>query len=211
MRKSVLKNLAFLILILAIGAGTVAISTLFKAQTFAVTKHSQASKISMPPLLSSESLRAGPETVGAEIPSPSKPAPRPKPASLPTPAPTTQACASGSFSEQFLCLLNAYRQSQGKGQLAGSNSLSQVAFDHSAWMAATGTFSHTGPNGDRLGDRCGLAGIACRAENLAHNAKSAQHLLDMWTASPSHNKNLLGNYTAVGMGISGSYITLLLN
>ena len=124
--------------------------------------------------------------------------------------PAISTC-SGTFVNEFLCLLNRYRASKGKGKLSGSSSLSKVALSHSTWMATTGIFSHTGENNTRLGDRCKAAGISCRAENLAHNADSAQDLLNMWKASPSHNINLLGNYSAAGLAISGSYITLLLN
>ena len=126
-------------------------------------------------------------------------------------APMPTVTCSGTFANEFLCLLNQYRTSKGKGKLSGSSALSKVALTHSTWMASTGIFSHTGENNTRLGDRCKAAGISCRAENLAHNADSAQDLLNMWKASPSHNTNLLGNYSTAGLAISGSYITLLLN
>jgi uncharacterized protein YkwD len=148
--------------------------------------------------------------------SPSKPAPSPLPAAAKPAAPKTQpkvatpACA-GAFVDKFLCLLNQYRASKGKGRLSGNSNLSKVALAHSTWMTATGIFSHTGINGSRLGDRCRTAGITCHAENLAYNIYDPQELLNMWIASPSHNANLLGNYTTVGLGISGSYITMLLN
>jgi uncharacterized protein YkwD len=125
-------------------------------------------------------------------------------------APATVNC-SGGLPEQFLCLLNQYRASKGKGKLSGSSALSKVAYGHSAWMTETGIFSHTGKDGSRLGDRCRLAGITCRAENLAEGIHTAQKLLDMWKASPSHNTNLLGGYTTAGLGVSGNYVTLLLN
>lgn len=121
------------------------------------------------------------------------------------------ATCSGSFVNEFLCLLNQYRASKGKGKLSGSSALSAVALSHSAWMNSTGTFSHEGKDGSRLGDRCAAAGITCRAENLAYKIDTAQKVLDMWIASPSHNANLLGNYKTIGIGISGDYTTLLFN
>jgi uncharacterized protein YkwD len=133
-------------------------------------------------------------------------APAPKPATV-----TAPSCTAGAFVNQFLCLLNEYRASKKLGKLSGNSALSNVALGHSEWMNSTETFSHTGINGTRLGDRCKAAGITCRAENLAFKAGSAQNLLDMWKASPSHNANLLGGYSTAGLGISGSYITLLMN
>lgn len=118
---------------------------------------------------------------------------------------------SGNFVNELLCLLNQYRASKGKGQVSGSSALSAVALSHSVWMNSTGTFSHEGKDGSRLGDRCAAAGITCRAENLAFNVSSAQKVLNMWIASPSHNTNLLGNYKTIGIGISGDYTTLLFN
>lgn len=135
---------------------------------------------------------------------------KPSSAPAPQPKPATPTCG-GAFTQQFLCLLNQYRASKGLRSLSYSSSLASVALGHSQWMNKTGTFSHTGVNGSRLADRCHAAGITCRGENLAKDARSAQHLLDLWRASASHNANLLGNYATMGLGASGSYITLLLN
>jgi uncharacterized protein YkwD len=118
------------------------------------------------------------------------PTPSPKPIA-PAPAPAPATCG-GSFNQQFLCLLNQYRASKNLTPLSANSSLSAVAFTHSQWMNTTGTFSHVGIDGSRLGDRCRAAGITCRAENLAMGAKSAQNLLDMWKNSVGHNANLLG-------------------
>ncbi len=132
-----------------------------------------------------------------------------KAAAKPTPPPTPSC--GGSFSQQFYCLLNQYRASKNLGSISPNSGLAGVAMAHSQWMSSTGTFSHTGLNGSRMGDRCSAAGITCRGENLALGAKSAQNLLDMWKASPAHNRILLENFSIGGLGISGSYVTFLLN
>jgi uncharacterized protein YkwD len=125
----------------------------------------------------------------------------------PTPA---KATCSGNFTTQFICLLNEYRSSKGLNKLSYSSAMTNVATNYSAWMNKTGTFSHTGENGSRFTDRCSAAGIKCYGENLAQGFRSPQNLLDMWKASASHNANMLRNgYTAVGLGISGSYATAL--
>ncbi len=126
------------------------------------------------------------------------------------PASTSSTC-TGTFTQQFLCLLNQYRVSKGLGKISYNSSLAAVALKHSQWMSSTGIFSHEETDGSHLLQRCQAAGIVCRAENLAKGATSAQNLLDMWIASPGHNANLIGSYRTAGLGISGNYITLLLN
>jgi len=121
------------------------------------------------------------------------------------------ASCSGSLTQQFICLFNEYRNSRGLSKLSYDQALAQVALGHSTWMAQTGKFSHEGINGSHLGDRCRAVSIVCRGENLAMGINSAQQLLNMWKASPAHNAILLGKYTTMGLGISGNYITLLVN
>ncbi len=140
-----------------------------------------------------------------------KPAPAPSKAAPPKPKPPAAPTCTGDFAAEFLCLLNNYRVSQGKGRLSYNMDMGKVALGHSQWMADTDTFSHFDKNGGRFINRCAAAGVKCRAENLAMNASSAQNLFDMWKASPSHNANLLGPYTKIGMAVAGSYITALFN
>lgn len=127
-----------------------------------------------------------------------------------TVVPTIPSC-SGNLSQEFMCLLNNYRATKGLGKVSLNNSLSEVAVKHSAWMDTTGIFSHTGIDGSRLNERCAAAGIRCLAENLAEEIYTAGELLSAWSANPSHDKNLLGPYHTFGLGLSGSYVTLLLN
>jgi uncharacterized protein YkwD len=128
-----------------------------------------------------------------------------------TSRPAVAPGCSGSFTQEFMCLFNQYRASKGLGKVSYNQALAGVALKHSQWMDSTGIFSHEESDGSHLLDRCRAAGIVCRGENLAKGVSSAQNLLNMWVASPSHNKNLLGPYTTAGLGISGNYITLLLN
>lgn len=174
------------------------------------------------PVLSSEITNPALTVEAPEETPPSGPTHTPKVGSEPKAANAAPRLAStavqspaetcgGAFAQQFLCLLNQYRVSKKLAPLSGSSDLSKVALAHSQWMQANGIFSHTGIDGSRLTERCDAAGIICRAENLAKSAKSAQHLLDMWKASPGHNANLLGKYSTIGLGTSDSYVTLLLN
>lgn len=134
----------------------------------------------------------------------------PKSTPRPNPTPKVVTCQSG-FDQEFLCLLNEYRASKGKGSLKLNSKLAAVAFTHSSWMNTAQMLSHVGDKSSRFTDRCELAGIKCSAENLALNASSAKNLLEMWQASGGHNINLLGPYTTIGLGISGDYITALFN
>lgn len=118
---------------------------------------------------------------------------------------------TGSLAQEFLCLLNNYRTEKGLNKLSYSNTLSEVALTHSLWMNETGNFSHTGNNNSDFSVRCANANTVCRAENLAHNITNAEKLLDSWKANPRHHQNLLGNFTTMGFGLSGTYVTLLLN
>lgn len=153
------------------------------------------------------------------------PTPIPKPIqklstlSKPVPSPSTgsgpsakqPSCSTGTFEQKFLCLLNDYRKSKGKGTLSINSKLTAVATKHSEWMNATGTFSHTDGDGKRFFDRCSDAGVQCTAENLAQGFSSPAQLLKMWQDSSGHNENLLRNVFTMGLGVSGGYATLLLN
>lgn len=193
------------------------------------TRSNNQSLATTPQLLSQPTSEFATETPTPPNPEPQKTAIEPKVASattLPndrpavtptsqakpvaTPAPQLPSC-SGNLVEKFVCLLNDYRANNGLAAVTLNSGLSQVALGHSTWMNETGTFSHTGPNGSRLTDRCAAAGIRCLAENLAVEIYSADELLSSWQANPGHNKNLLGPYTTIGFGMSGSYVTLLLN
>ncbi len=115
----------------------------------------------------------------------------------------------GTFTQEFMCLLNQYRASKGKSKLTHNASISNVATSYSLWMKNTDSFSHTGPNGSHFAERCKAEGLTCSGENLAKGFSSPKNLLDMWKASPGHNENLLRNFSAAGLGVQGSYATLL--
>ncbi|MGB0757269.1 MAG: CAP domain-containing protein [Patescibacteria group bacterium] len=118
-------------------------------------------------------------------------------------------CATGSFAEQFTCVLNEYRDSEGLSAVLLSQGLSEVATDHSVWMEEEESLSHIGNQGSTFSQRCEQRGLMCSAENVAFGFVSADHLLTLWQQSALHNENLLGNFSSVGVGVSGSYATLI--
>jgi hypothetical protein len=102
-----------------------------------------------------------------------------------------------------------------KQPLAGNDYLATAAAKHSAWMLATGTFSHTGANGSSPGDRMSAAGYKFTGawtwgENIAWRGTTGTvNMLDMVRQeenglflSAGHRANLLNpNFREVGIGI----------
>ena len=110
---------------------------------------------------------------------------------------------------ELLRLINQHRKDNGKGPLSMDASLTKAAQDHTDWMKATGTFSHTGKNGSSFSDRIEAAGgrpQSASAENIADNS-SAQAVFTAWKNSAGHNRNMLGPYSKVGIGYNGRYFT----
>ena len=113
----------------------------------------------------------------------------------------------------LLRLINASRAEAGAGALSFDAELAQAAGDHTSWMLATDTFSHTGEGGSSASQRATDAGYGWRAtgENIAYIGGSDAAVLDAadverlhanLMASPGHRTNLLNpNYTEVGLGI----------
>jgi len=110
---------------------------------------------------------------------------------------------------EFLDLINQYRLSNGCPALNLDNCLNIVAQEHSEWMKLNTTFSHSGKNGSNHQVRCQQAGCRCRAENLYEGGMHPLEALKAWQSSSSHNANLLGNFTRIGIGICGGWVTTI--
>ena len=78
---------------------------------------------------------------------------------------------------------------------------------HSADMVARGYFSHTTPEGADPSDRAVAAGYGpFVGENIAAASRgTAISVFSAWRASPGHNANLLGTYSATGLGVAPGY------
>jgi hypothetical protein len=107
-----------------------------------------------------------------------------------------------------------------KAPLAFNPNLISAAQQHSSWMLANNTFSHTGANGSSPGDRMAAAGYSFTGswawgENIAitygsKTALSAATVLSLENGlfkSPGHRQNLLNPaFKEAGMGaVSGSF------
>ena len=107
--------------------------------------------------------------------------------------------------EQFMLeLVNAERAKTGAQALAFDLNLNDAAEQHSAWMIATDTFSHTGRGGSAPTDRMKAAGYAfngswASAENIAWASTRAPAGLQDEVGllhtnlmnSPGHRTNIL--------------------
>jgi uncharacterized protein YkwD len=79
--------------------------------------------------------------------------------------------------------------------------LAAAALAHSRDMASRNYFSHTGPDGSRVGDRASREGYGWRriGENIAAGQGSAEKVVAGWLSSPSHCANLMNrHYTEMG-------------
>ena len=126
-----------------------------------------------------------------------------------------------SANEQYLLeLINSERAKAGVQPLAFDTDLSESAEDHSQWMLATDTFSHTGVGGSTPTARMKDAGYSfngswASGENIAWattrnptgTADEVLLLHNNLMNSPGHRANILnGNFREVGLGVEvGDY------
>ncbi|WP_290684791.1 MULTISPECIES: CAP domain-containing protein [unclassified Haematobacter] len=108
-------------------------------------------------------------------------------------APASYVTAPAGQAGDVLRLINAERESQGLHPLSWSDRLAASAADHAAWIASTGTFSHTGEGGSSARDRMAARGYrGCDyAENISRGQPDAQAVVRGWMLSPGHRANNL--------------------
>ena len=97
---------------------------------------------------------------------------------------------------------NAWRVKFGCGKVRLDANLARAGRNHSAWMARTGTFSHTGVNRSTFVARASVAGYtAARSENIAWGYRSGADVVAAWIKSPGHKANIADcGARAVGVG-----------
>ena len=129
--------------------------------------------------------------------------------------------SNASDLEQYMLeLINAERAAAGVAPLAFNGDLNESAEDHTAWMLATDTFSHTGAGGSSPGDRMAAAGYQFTGswtwgENIAMQSErgapgyqdDVADLHESLMNSSGHRANILsGNYREIGVGfMDGEY------
>ncbi len=117
-----------------------------------------------------------------------------------------------SAADEILVLVNRERQKNGFPPVAGDPVLSAIAQGHAEDMARRGYFSHTNPEGKDLFERLAGAQVCYRraAENIAWGYSSPTSLVRGWMNSSGHRKNILGDFTKVGIGTYRGYCVLVL-
>jgi len=128
--------------------------------------------------------------------------------------PVSAACFSGpdgKKKEQILAELNRERQKQGLPPLVCDGDVEPVAQGHADDMARRGYFDHYTPEGLAPTDRLDAAGVSyiSYGENIAWGSHTAKSVVSLWMGSTGHRANILGDFTGVGIGVSGNYYVLV--
>lgn len=134
--------------------------------------------------------------------------------SAPALAPTGAAaatCGLADFKATMLARVNRLRAAGANcgsagsfaatGAVAWNDRLAAAASGHSADMAATNIFDHTGSDGRMFADRIAAAGYAWSSagENIAAGYATVDAAMDGWIASPGHCANLMSaSFTEIG-------------
>ena len=104
-----------------------------------------------------------------------------------------------------LDLVNEYRESAGLASLQLDEEISRIARDHSRRMAAgIIPLGHDGFSLRVRATRLAVGPVNRISENTARNrgfANPAQRAFDGWLTSPTHRKNLDGEFLITGIGV----------
>lgn len=103
--------------------------------------------------------------------------------------------------KEILEKLNAYRKKNNKSPLKWCGICANFAEKHSQNMADEKVpFSHIGVN-DRLAEIKKLVPkYQVGSENVAFSAPNDMNVIEAWSKSSGHNKNMLGAFTDCGIG-----------
>ena len=140
-------------------------------------------------------------------------------------APAANAACSGEFDvvtssnigvaeATMVCLVNEYRENNGRSALTVDSRLSAAARAHSEDMVARNFFDHIAPGGSDPRSRIVGAGYPSDAsvgENIGTETGpgTPRSLFDGFRSSPPHNANMLkGDWRAIGVGFAVGAATL---
>lgn len=144
-----------------------------------------------------------------------KSSPTSKPTIKPSTKPSTTPVTTSSFSkQQVLDALNNYRTSKGIGSLQFDQKLQDYAQSRANYLKQRGSLDNHAEFNNFIQNQDGFSklGFNALAENQSWNYKgTAEGLIsDFYAKSPGHNANQLnGEYTHVGIGITGEYTNLV--
>lgn len=118
-------------------------------------------------------------------------------------APASAAPVSvATLQADIAILTNKQRAANGCRPVKVDARLNTAARAHSAYMARTGAFSHTGSGGSTFDNRIKAASYPRPlSENIAFGYRSGADVIKAWMASPAHRANILNcKATTVGVG-----------
>jgi len=104
--------------------------------------------------------------------------------------------------QELYYIVNNERAANGLGPVAWHDQLGGLAQGWSDYMAVSGNYSHQ--NLDAILQNPTYYGYSGLGENILHGACgiSAAQMDQAWMNSPLHRANILGNFSAVGIGVA---------
>jgi uncharacterized protein YkwD len=104
--------------------------------------------------------------------------------------------------QELYSYVNDARAANGLGPVGWHDQLGGLAQSWSDYMAATGNYSHQ--DLDAILQSPPYAGFSGLGENILRGGCgiSAAQMHLAWMSSPEHQANILGNYSAVGIGVT---------
>jgi uncharacterized protein YkwD len=110
-----------------------------------------------------------------------------------------------SIEKEILRYTNEFRKSKGKSVLVMEDVINRQAEKHAVNMAKGKTpFGHQGFQNRVNAIKSDMGFTSAAAENVAYGEMTAKEVVQGWINSPTHRKNLLGNYTHIGIGVAGN-------
>ncbi len=111
--------------------------------------------------------------------------------------------SNGNLAEDVLIQTNRFRISHGLSELIINKELNKIAQKHSVDMANDRVdFGHNGFAERNAEAKRVIRSLHNFAENVAYGPKSGKEVVNMWSTSPGHRKNMLGHYKYIGIGIA---------
>ena len=93
-----------------------------------------------------------------------------------------------------MTLVNEYRVEEGLSKLEFDKDAYEYAEAHNEYMISQGRISHDDFN-RRSSDLSLVTGSGFVAENVGRNFVTAEALVEAWKKSPTHLRNILGDFT----------------
>jgi len=114
------------------------------------------------------------------------------------------------FEREVLRLINEERAKEGLPALVWNATLATAARAHSIDMSTGRFMSHTGSDGSTLRmrvERLGFMDWSRVGENVAYGQRTPQAVVSAWMNSPGHRRNIMSDFTMLGVGFDNNYWT----